>query len=406
MPFYIYGMALELLYNPGTYFSAHGDLIFTVLEDVKAADPVNYPDYKYVCDVYLGVDLIARLKAVPRPSDNIGIFNVSNIVRNYLDMAFAFSPDSLRAREAGIYEFFITAALHFGEEYGLVTYPDIIEDSERTYFNHYNGRAIGQNTILSSYLDKVMSVRPYATPVYRNAKYCLVPFLATDDTTINVIVKSYNGGGLIATVTQPVLPTADSSNTLQVFNVAPAGINASNPGFINSFVTYYTVEFNTTNIVDDSIYRFNLVCEPKFEVYTLHFLNRFGGVESRDFTKVSRKSVEIEKSDFGKLPYTISAEGIPKYYDYNSNTYNETKRVYASQYKEKMTLNTDILTDDEYTWLGDLMLSPMVYMDIGNYLVPVQITDKNYEFKKNVNDDLTNLTINIEYGDQFNTQYR
>lgn len=399
-------MALSLLYKPGTYFSAHGDLLFTLIENVKAGDAVNYPDYKYVCDVYIGSDLVARLKAFPRPSDNIGIFNVSNIVRSYLDMAFAFSPNSLRAREVGLFEFFITATLKFGEEYGFVTYTNIIEDSERTYFNHYNGRALGQTTILSSYLDKVMSVRPYATPVYRNAKYCLIPFLATDDTTINLVIKSYNSAGLIATTTQPITPTAASSNRQQLFNVSPAGINASNPGFISNYVDYYTVEFSTTNIIDDSVYRFNLVCESKYEVFTLHFLNRFGGVESRDFTKVSRKSIEVDKGDFGKLPYIISSLGQPKYYDYGSNTYNETKRIYASQYKEKMALNTDILTDAEYRWLADLMVSPMVYMENGNYLLPVQITDKNYEFKKNVNDDLTNLTISIEFGDQFNTQYR
>jgi hypothetical protein len=38
--------------------------------------------------------------------------------------------------------------------------------------------------------------------------------------------------------------------------------------------------------------------------------------------------------------------------------------------------------------------------------VPVIITNNNYEHKKVINDDLTNLTLNIEFGDRFNTQYR
>lgn len=405
MPFYIYGMALDLLYNPGEYFSAHGDLIFTLLEDTKPFSSTLYPDYRYVCDVYIGAVLQARLKAHPRPDDKIGVFNIGNVIRNYFLAFFAPVAASLRAQKVGENYFYVNVICRFGEEYGNVTYSNIIVDSQRSYFNHYNGRLIGQTTNLPNYLDKVMSVRPYATPVYRDANFCFIPFLATDDTTVNLVIKSYNSGGLIATTTQPFTPTALSSNEQQLFNVAPAAINAAAPGFISSFVTYYTVEFNTTNIVNDSIYRFNLVCEPKYEVFTIHFLNRFGGVESRDFTKVSRRRIEIEKKDYGSSAYVITSLGQPEYFN-EKKVYRETKSVYAGAWKEKMVLNTDILTDAEYEWLEDLVLSPLAFIEIEDYFFPITMTDNNYEPKKTVNDDLTNLTINIEYGDRFNTQYR
>jgi hypothetical protein len=402
-------MAMTLAYNPGTYYSAHGDIIFTVLDSVKASDPVTYPDYKYVCDVYMilgGVTLVARLKAVPHPDSKVGIFNVGSIVRNYLsNTQFNPAASQLRAQKLGNIEFYITAQMQFGEEYGFTTYTNVLTDAQRTYFNHYNGRLLGQNTSLINYLDKVMSVRPATTSVYRSATFSFIPFLATDDTTINLVIKSYNGGGLVATTTQPFTPTAASFNEQQLFNVSPAAINAASPGFISSFITYYTVEFSTTNITDDSIYRFNLVCEPKFEVFTLHFLNRFGGFESRDFTKVSRKTINIEKSEFGKLPYTMDSSGNISYHNSNK-VYNETRSIYASQYKEKMVLNTDILTDAEYVWLGDLVLSPMIYMQMGDYFIPIVVTSSDYEFKKTINDDLTNLTLNIEFGDIFNAQFR
>lgn len=398
-------MALSLLYNPGDYFSAHGDLIFTLLEDTKPFASSTYPDYKYVCDIYVAGVQVARLKAMPRPGDKIGVFNIGNVVRNYLFFPFEPVPNNIRSNQFAENVFYVNVICRFGEEYGFVTYSNMIIDSQRSYFNHYNGRLIGQATILSDYLDKALTLRPYATPVYRNAKFCFLPFLATDDTTINVIIKSYNGGGLISTLTIPVDPVAASTNTQQLFNVSPAAINAHSAGFINSFITYYTVELNTTNITGDSIYRFNLTCEPKFEVFTIHFLNRFGGFESKDFAKVSRRKIDIEKKDFGSSAYVISALGIPEYYN-SAKVYRETNTVYAGSWKEKMVLNSDLLTDAEYTWLEDLVLSPLAYVQIGDYFYPIKITDTNYEPKKNVNDDLTNLTINIEYGDRFNTQYR
>jgi len=398
-------MALSLLYNPGEYFSAHGDLIFTLLEDTKPFASSTYPDYKYVCDIYIGGNLVARLKAFPRPDDKIGFFNIGNVVRNYLSVNFAPDASSLRAQKVGENNFYVNVICRLGEEYGGVTYSNIIVDSQRTYFSHYNGRLIGQDTILSNYLDKVLSIRPYATPVYRGAQFCFIPFLPTDDTTINLIIKAYSGNSLVGTTTQPFTPTALSTNEMQLFNVSPAAINAAAPGFISTYITYYTVEFNTTNITGDSIYRFDITCEAKYDVYTIHFLNRFGGFESKDFNKVSRRRIEVEKKDYGTSAYTIDASGIPKYYN-TQKVYRETKSVYAASWTEKMVLNSDLLTDDEYTWLEELILSPLAYIQIGDYFYPIKITDNNYEPRKTVNDDLTNLTLNIEFGDRFNTQYR
>jgi hypothetical protein len=398
-------MALSLLYNPGEYFSAHGDLIFTLLEDTKPFASSTYPDYKYVCDIYIGGIIVARLKAFPRPDDKIGFFNIGNVVRNYLTVNFAPDATSIRAQKVGENNFYVNVICRFGEEYGNVIYTNIIVDSQRTYYGHYNGRLIGQDTILGNYLDKVLSTRPYATPVYRGAQFCFIPFLPTDDTTINLIIKAYSGNTLVGTTTQPFTPTALSTNEMQLFNVSPAAINAAAPGFISTYITYYTVEFNTTNITGDSVYRFDITCEAKYDVYTIHFLNRFGGFESKDFNKVSRRKIEVEKKDYGTSAYTIDASGIPKYYS-DKKVYQETKSVYAGAWTEKMVLNSDFLTDAEYTWLEDLVLSPLAFIQIGDYFYPMKITDNNYEPRKTVNDDLTNLTLNIEFGDRFNTQYR
>jgi len=398
-------MALSLLYNPVDYSSAHGDLIFTLLEDTKPFNSSLYPDYKYVCDVYVAGILEARLKSFPRPDDKIGVFNIGNIVRNYIFPYFSPVAATLRAQKVGESFFYTNVTCRLGEEYGTTTFSNIIIDTQRTYFNHYNGRLIGQNTILADYLDKVMSTRPFATPVSRGAQFCFIPFLASDDTTINLIIKAYNGNTLVATSTQPFTPTALSSNEMQLFNVAPAAINAAVPGMISSFIEYYTVEFNTTNIIGDSIDRFNLVCEPKYEVFSVHFMNKFGGFESKDFTKVSRRKIDIEKSSFGSSAYTINSSGQPEYYN-AQKVYRETNKVYAGAWKEKMVLNTDLLKDAEYTWLEELVKSPICYIEIQGYFYPMTITDTNYEPRKVINDDLTNLTINIEFGDRFTTQYR
>lgn len=398
-------MALIITSNPGNFYSAQGDLIFSVFEATKVADPVTYPDYKYVMDVYVNSELILRLKKVPHPVSKFGLFNIGDVVRNYL--AFNFSPAalSLQAQQSGSTEFFIGVTVKFGEEYGFTLYTNVTVDSERFYYNHYNGRMIGLNTILESYKDKALTVRPYSTPVNENDKFQFIPFFATDSDNITLVIKSYAiGGVLLDTITEIKTP----SSALQLFNVAPAVLNGITPGFIDDSVSYYTVEFQTPNIVnpaDYSKFKFTVCCEPRYEQFTIHFMNRFGAMESKTFDKVSRKTIDIIKTDFGKLPYTINPSGVPTYWNENK-VYNETRSTYASQFKEKMILNSDLLTDTEYQWLGDLIISPLTYIQMGDYFIGCSITDNNYEYKKIINDDLTNLTIDIEFGDQFNAQFR
>jgi hypothetical protein len=398
-------MGITIQHNPGTYFSAHGDVLFVVCDIVKASDPVTYPDYRYICDVYIGAILIARLKSYPRPDNKMGVFNVGNIVRGYLSSVFNPSAGQLRAQQMGLGEFFIGATMKFGDEYNFVLNTNLTVDSERTYYNHYNGRLLGILTNLSSLVDKPITARPLTTPISQNANFCFIPYLPTDTDNVTLEIKSYTKAGLLlGTYSTNIAPA--SANTLQLYNVSRNVINTASPGLIDPVVAgYYTVQFLNPNITGEPIYRFDLICEAKHEIFTVHFLNRYGGFESRDFTKVSRKVIDIEKSEFGKLGYVMDSSGVVTYKNAN-NVYNETRSVYASQFKEKMTLNTDILTDSEYQWLGDLILSPMSFIEIGGYFIPMSIVSNNYEFKKVINDQLTNLTIEIEFGEQFNAQYR
>jgi len=390
-------MSIVINSNPGSYYSAHGDLLFVVYESVKANDPVTYPDYKYVADIYIGATMVARLKSVPQPDNKRGIFNIGNVIRNYISATFN-SSSGIRSQQLGSGEFNITATVKFGEEYGFNLYTNLTVDSARIYYNHYNGRMLGVNTSLAAFTDKLATNRPLVSSVNSSDNNLFIPYFPTSTSSVTITTKTYNDAGLINTYTDSFTPAA--AGTLQQFNVGPGPINAVHAGAINANVKYYTVQAGS-----GAIYRFNLTCEAVYENKIIHFLNQYGGWESKDFSKVSRKSVDIDKQEFAKLPYTIDGSGNVSYYNSN-NVYNDTRSIYSTQYTEKMTLNTDILSDEEYTWLADLVLSPMTFMEMGNYFVPCYVTAKNYEYKKRVNDKLTNLQVEVEFGDQFNAQYR
>jgi hypothetical protein len=406
-------MAYTIKYNPDDrYISAHEDVMFVVLEDTKPFTSTTYPNYKYVCDIYIkdasNVETLAtRLKSYPQPGTKYGVFNIGNVVRNYINTTFAPNPGAIMCQKMGADYFYVQVICRFGEEYNNVVYPNLVIDSQRAYFNHYNERQYGTNTILTNYKDKLLTNRPYATPISRNATNCFIPFFPSDDTSYNVQFRCYNKDlGFITSSSFNFTPTSGSIDELQQLNVAPGAVNSIIPGTITDIIDYYTVTLDTTNIPDDSVYRFDLVCERKYQIKTLHFLNKLGGFESKEFIKVSRKTNEITRTGYGKPPYIINSNGSVSWFDSTTKVYQEQKTNFASEWSDKMQLNSDLLTDAEYVWLGELLKSTMVYIEIGGYFFPVTITDTNYEERKIINDKLTNLTVNIEFGETFNAQFR
>lgn len=406
-------MSYTLLTYPGDYYSAHGDAIYVVYDDTRPADTANYTNYRYVCDVFIngGTAPVTTLRKVPQPGTNLGIFNIGDIIRNYVIAVFNPLPNTLVCQETGSGQFFTSVVCKFYAEYyqlistvwtpkpdpGPVTY--LATDNARTLFNHYNGRMPGVHTSLAALADKVVSNRPVDNYINAGDAYCFLSYFPTTAAARTLQVKSYAGNTLQTRYNGTLTPSA--ANNLQILNVAPNAINAANAGTINASTTKYTVQVN-----GGKTYSFNITCEAVYTNYTLHFLNQYGGFESRDLTKLSRRSIAITKTDFGRLPYTVATDGTVSYFNAATKVYNETRSTYASQYTEKMTLNTDIITDEEYAWLADLVLSPLVYMEMNGYFIPVAINATNYEYRKRINDKLTSLQLDIEFGDQFNTQYR
>ena len=93
---------------------------------------------------------------------------------------------------------------------------------------------------------------------------------------------------------------------------------------------------------------------------------------------------------------------------FQSIVYNEGNKVYANTYKEKMELTSDLLSTEEYLWLGELINSTMVhYYDVDKReYYPVTITNNNYEYKNSLTNKSETLTITIEFGTTQNAQYR
>jgi hypothetical protein len=158
-----------------------------------------------------------------------------------------------------------------------------------------------------------------------------------------------------------------------------------------SSVTGYTQSVTRTIISN---------CSP-YDNVRLCWLNKLGGWDYFNFNMISKMNATITRQEHKKV--------LPYNYNVLNNQGNRQYNTIATNTEEKYTINTDWVTESEYTLLMELLESPEVYIVNGieytgstsilgtaypvPLVTPIQITTTAYQQKKIINDYNFNLTI-------------
>jgi hypothetical protein len=410
-------MALTITNQPVILSSANDDLVYTCLE----SSLYTQTNFKYICDIYVGGIRVAQLKAFPNPVSHYGVFNIGNVIRNYVQSNLTFLPYTAGIRVDKFPSHTTYVECKFGYEYGTNVAQYLNQQSRTNYFsNTYNKRrttTILSNPILSYKKDNFATNRPAKTDVYvvttANSPV-LVPFYngsvyPSSPQNIPFKVRNYKKDGTNV-LSSAITSTGSAIDyTMIQLDLSAASLNAA---LGSTFIDDNTLYYNVTATLNSALGYFDVTspnfypfCETKYEVFTLVWLNQYGGYDSYQFSKKSKRSYTSEKKSFERIPYSInSSTGAMTYF--SQGIMNESTIVYDSKFKESMTFNTNILDEVTYEWLAELILSPSVFVVIDSAFIPVVVKETNYEFKKKVNDKIYNLAINVELNQQMNTQYR
>lgn len=374
---------MEIKTTPVGRASVNNEMLFIVW-DPKVIDPVTYPDYKYVADVYVGSDLVARLKSPPHPTNSLGVFDVSRVLQSYVSHQFQIETDKED------YTVRLAYQVKFGEEYNGTTYLNILTDSERYAFETYK------------------------TPPYDSTGQIISDGLASNMPTTRTAVNNNEAlAGLIDHFLIPVFSNVTGVTNLTATYKDKNGNTLSTNVFDNSDFTANTIrQYNVTNnndqvaqilITGPITMTINVKCS-RYPVRTIVWLNPFGAYDSQHFGMVSMKQSDIERKSFEKIPYTFNSSGEVSYRT-DGGVYYGGKTSYASYIKHRMKLTSELINDDEYEWLKDLFYSPDVYLFITNIgFIPVTILQNNYEHRTYLNSGLKPLEFEVEFGLPFNAQ--
>jgi len=125
-----------------------------------------------------------------------------------------------------------------------------------------------------------------------------------------------------------------------------------------------------------------------YETIQLLFINQMGGNEFWYFNKDSKRTVNLDRQEFNKVlapMYNIGDRG---------------RTVYSVVAKDVWRINTDWISEYDYSYLEQLILSPEVFWIKSNggstYKHPIVIVNKDYPIKTMLRDGIFNMTLDFE----------
>jgi len=179
-------------------------------------------------------------------------------------------------------------------------------------------------------------------------------------------------------------------------------------------MAYYIFAVVNSSITGmSSEYRININCPTLkgFEPIRLCWLNQWGAWDYYTFTMKSSKMISTKGSTYEQL------EGSWNDSTYKIDSFRGGKKAFRVNATEKITMNTDFISEAESTWFEELINSPEVYIldgftdetstpdtALNKYVTPVRLITSSYTKKTVANDKLMQYTFEVEKSKTLRTQ--
>jgi hypothetical protein len=397
-------MALLVNQAPFDGQSAHFNLWHSVNTTL-----FSEPTLRCVFDIYIGNTRIYRARIYPLPSLTVhAFFDAGPVIRNHFNKYFLPSSANTNFISWHTNGYYIDYTVKYGEEYispttGLpVTNYDQSTTTHRVY-NAYPEHLQGGNIIAIPGPMSLLSDRDLTQWHFVNGQHNFFGVRKTTATTFNIQTRNVSSSW---TAGQSL--TASTLGELVQIDINKASINHNLGAYDEAVDKRVKVRVwdNTTGNI-----QFDLLtwCHPKYQPVCITFLNKYGAYETMVFGLVSKRTINMETGEYGSTGFAFKTSALSPnppnttFYVSTARNYDPATKVYYPQhnvsYKKQAlmyTLNTDLLTEKNYYWLKQLIASPEIYMQRGEYFYPVVITDSNWVEKLSTTDGAFNLTINIK----------
>ena len=380
-------MAITIIATPSAFMAAYNQVPYTVSSNLTAQ-----PNFNFIVDVNEtsgANNPLARLKYPVQPSSAQLQFDVGSVLKNYVTYDFNNVTGVFAANTNSRLKYFV----QFRELYdvsGIPTLTGVLASNPVTpSASSYNFAGNG-----------IFDFEDYTSTAYNNLNVSGFGYLSNAGSTEriesnqekflywfdpNTAVKYIQYTGATGNVVTAVTLTAKE----HLFSIK-AGKYAQDiliAGGISIIDTYNVSLLGaTSNVLASRTFSLNTECS-QYPTVRLHWMNKLGGFDSFNFNKNTINAMDIERKQF-KAPLPI---GYSKQ--------DRLKTNYNTTINDKISINSDWITEAESTLLEELATCPVIYLErSATEFVAVNITNTSYEIKTFLTDrKMFNVTFDIEY---------
>lgn len=447
------------------------EIIFVIENDDAVANEVKV---KFGVELHIGEtslnlstndDLIAKFKASPNNAGR-GMFDFSSIIENYVKSdniaailsKYKGSPqtNSSEMYPLHLIDYFSAsryAVRYFGCQFymeWLNTTTNVVERAAYTsrnsdqyklingYVKYSDPLTIEANDFgydMDSFIPTGFSsnkrfLTNAPTTLYANdGDYGTLAFLTPDsdsaDNTRQYIITYYNSAGAGISSPDTIIRgsffggytnwSADASKQLLYIGCFPGNLKNWSSNYATALtagLAYYTIQVKSTGGTQGlQTITINVNCPDlkNYESIRLCWLNQWGAWDYFTFTKKSVRKTSTQGTTYTQLGGSWNEQ------QYKVLSYKGGKKSFRVNATEKITMNSDFISEDHNVMFEELTNSPEVYMlesyqtditgsAINNYVTPVKLTNSSFTKKTRANDNLIQYTFEVESGKTLRTQ--
>lgn len=388
-------MALTTYQQPAAYTPNYNPQRFKVLSNQTASSDFMY---RVICtDIITGESQTYNIKH--RPDNNQLWFDAKiftdQFIKNYIpNNVYGFQPctDAVRKIRVNIGEYY-GATYYAGSNYDYIIWNGVARPLDWVYFDYTD--------YVYELATNQVSLEQMATGFTFSDKSEYLYFLGGATSPQGIIVDTYDSGGTLigtSTIANPYYSSTDYTKRYLAIDIGLKGLTNIPSALVTGAYPIITASVASYNVSDSypflqTFYKeMTVLCEPRFTVYTIHYLANNGRFETLHFNKMSEFTEISEKTFYRQNPN--AAYGTSWGYGLDA----QWEKALSSTGQEQLLLNTDWLSEDQFIYHRQLFTSPVVYLDYGSTtgLVPVKVTTNSILVNKGFNKKNDGITIVVE----------
>ena len=406
--------AYSLAYNDNRYVISSTQWTSTLRFRVNIL-PLNFPVAPAIASlvVYPSVGIYQG-----SPFQNHAWFDVSRIMQSLLShnvnipaanhQAFAANGNSHAEYFLSIQEEDISAVSDRYEQVGVTIFkPKSVWNGVQALTDWLNFDYADFTINTASTTKRFLTSAP-STRYVNTDQSAWLHYIVTSKLAKKYEIKAYSeadaGGSLLATgvVTSPFATATTDYDThfwripvgpYDITNIDASLMTGSTPTTVLNGAKSYVIRMLNTSLVQVSeavTFNVDQKCS-KYEPVRLHWLNKLGGIDSLNFNLKSIDKTDVKRESYQQQHHTFT--GFT--YDYTKASRGQVD--YDIKMTETLKVNTDYLTEAESIWMEDLFTSPVVYRELNNELIAMNITGKSIVKKTSLNDKLMQYSFDLNY---------